>query len=199
LQVLGAILTGERKLKIEEAQSRTYAPGHDEENQNGKKQLTKSKQNMDQSVVNEGDEMQTDLKSLQEALLSLLLRINNLIGADSVALVVQEKAPGEGAFVSYLKTVVEENYEDITPTSLRIVKLCGQIAMSMVQHNLYTAHFKKQKFVQSLSTASDNMSELESCMLVTGTNYPMKPVRPLLSAVVSDLEKRLTEAFMPVS
>ncbi|XP_039822123.1 uncharacterized protein LOC120684316 [Panicum virgatum] len=31
-EVLGAILTDERKLKIEEAQSRTYAPGHDEEN-----------------------------------------------------------------------------------------------------------------------------------------------------------------------
>ncbi|RLM70145.1 uncharacterized protein C2845_PM17G04110 [Panicum miliaceum] len=177
-KVLGAILTGESKLKIEEAQRRTYAPGDDEENQNGK--------------IKQGDEEQTD-RSLQEALLSLLLRINNLIGADSVALVVRDKAPGEGAFVSYLKTTVEENYEDITPTSLRIVKLCGQIAMSMVQHNLYTAHFKKQKFVQSLSKASDIMSELESCMLVTGTNFPMKPVRPLLSAIVSDLEKRLTE------
>jgi hypothetical protein len=66
----------------------------------------------------------------------------------------------------------------------------------MVQHNLYTAHFNEQKFVESLSKALDIMSELESCMLVTGTNCPMKPVRPLLSAVVSDLEKKLTQAFI---
>uniref|UniRef100_A0A0A9AJM6 Uncharacterized protein n=1 Tax=Arundo donax TaxID=35708 RepID=A0A0A9AJM6_ARUDO len=70
--------------------------------------------------------------------------------------------------------------------------------MSMVQNNQYQAHFKNQKFVESLSTASVIMSELESCMLVTGTNCQMKPVRPLLSAVVSDLEERLTEVFMPI-
>jgi hypothetical protein len=87
---------------------------------------------------NQGNQDGTDIKELQEALLCLTLVIyEKMINADGFAIVVQAKAPGQGAFVRRLRTIVEENCQR-TPISLRIVKLCGQIAVSMMRNNQYT-------------------------------------------------------------
>ncbi|XP_062181904.1 uncharacterized protein LOC133886183 [Phragmites australis] len=158
----------------DEENQKKSAPGDDEENQ--KKSAT-------------GNEEQTPAKELQEAFLSLTLVIyDKLTSADDFD-EVQKEAPGQGAFVAKLKTIVKENAE-ATVISLRTVKLCGQIAVSMMRRNHYTEHFKNQGFVESLSQAKKIMSNLESCMLFAGTDLDVKKIdRPLLS----ELEKEALE------
>lgn len=71
------------------------------------------------------------------------------------------------------------------------MKLCGQIAVSMMRCSLYITQFKDHNFVESLSKASEIMSNLESCMFFAGTDCGLKKTaRPFLS----DLEKELEEA-----
>lgn len=114
-----------------------------------------------------------------------------MIYVDGFDAVFEERAPAD-QLVARLKTRVEENCK-ATSVSLRIVKLCGQIAISMMQrqHNQYIAHFIDQEFVESLSKALGILSNLESCMLVTGTNScrMRKNARPLLS----HLEKKVRD------
>jgi len=71
-----------------------------------------------------------------------------------------------------------------TAYSLRIVKLCGQIAKSVMLCEQYVGIFRNKGFKISLSEASKTMSELESCMLFAGTDFGLrKTVRPLLSEI----------------
>jgi hypothetical protein len=131
-------------------------------------------------------------KELQEALLSLTLVIyDRMIGADGFAAAVQEKAPGHGAFVAKLKATVEENYQ-ATSNSLRIIKLCCQIVISMIKCNQYTQHFKDTEFLKSLSEAREIMSDLEIYMLFAGTDFGVKKeARPLLSDLEEELKSML--------
>lgn len=135
---------------------------------------------------------QTATKELQEAFLSLALVIcDKLISADVVD---QEKALGGEAFVLKLKTIIDDNCQS-TADSMRIVKLCGHIAASMIQSQQYAEHFRNKEFVQSLSKASKVMSSLESCMMFVGTDFGLKKtVRPLLSEVVSELEQKALQS-----
>mgnify|MGYP006922914171 CR=1 FL=1 len=116
----------------------------DEENQrieyNG--EINSSKQN----------ETQTATMELKEALLSLttVLLDKLIISAEEFDDVAQKVAPGEGEFVAKIKTIVEE-YCEATANSLRIVKLCGQIAVTMMRRSQYNTQFKDQKFVETLS------------------------------------------------
>lgn len=130
---------------------------------------------------------------LLEASLSLILLIyDKMISVDGFDDVFQERAPAD-QFVARLKTIVEENCKGkAASVSLRIVKLCGQIAISMMQRqrNRYTAHFRDQDFLRSLSDASAHMCNLESCcMLVTGTNNcrMRKNARPLLTHIEKEV------------
>lgn len=134
------------------------------------------------------EEEQTDRKELQEALLSLILVIyEKVICADDFDDVLR-KGPGHGAFVTVLKTIVKENCV-ATIVSLRIVKLCGQIARSMMRRNQYTEQFRNQDFVSLLSEAKKIMSNLESCLLFAGTDRELKKAtRPLLSELVELLK-----------
>ena len=128
---------------------------------------------------------------MQEALLSIALVIcDKLISADDV---IHEKALGGDAFVMKLKTIIDDNCQ-LRADSLRIVKLCGRIAASMMQSQPYAERFRNKKFAQSLIKASEIMSNLESCMIFAGTEFGLKKtVRPLLSELekkVSDLEQK---------
>ncbi|XBI05753.1 hypothetical protein VPH35_133875 [Triticum aestivum] len=154
----------------------------DEENQrieyNG--EINSSKQN----------ETQTATMELKEALLSLttVLLDKLIISAEEFDDVAQKVAPGEGEFVAKLKTIVEE-YCEATANSLRIVKLCGQIAVTMMRRSQYNTQFKDQKFVETLSKVSSVTCNLESCMLFAGTDGgAKKTVRPLLSDLVKEAE-----------
>ncbi|CAO2140713.1 unnamed protein product [Urochloa humidicola] len=172
-------------------------PGKDEENQ---QIIAPGDKSMIQKISSSGDQKkssdeqnkeQTANKELQEALLSLALVIcDKLISADDV---IQEKALGGDAFVVKLKTIIDDNCQP-RADSLRIVKLCGQIAASMMQSQPYAERFRNKKFAQSLTKASEIMSNLESCMIFAGTDFGLKKtVRPLLSELekkVSDLEKK---------
>uniref|UniRef100_A0A3B6I5I2 Uncharacterized protein n=1 Tax=Triticum aestivum TaxID=4565 RepID=A0A3B6I5I2_WHEAT len=127
---------------------------------------------------------------LKEALLSLTSVIFDklIINAEDFDDVARKVAPGEGEFVAKLKTIVEENCE-ATANSLRIVKLCGQIAVTMMKRSQYIAHFKDQKFVESLSEVSRKTCNLESCMLFAGTDGgAKKTARPLLFDLVKEAE-----------
>ncbi|KAL6868249.1 hypothetical protein ACP4OV_015094 [Aristida adscensionis] len=132
----------------------------------------------------QGDGKQSAEKDIQESFLSLILVIyNKLITADDFNEVLEKTSLRHDAFVAKLKTVVEENCQTTT-VSLRIVKLCGQIAVSMMLHSQYSEQFQNQEFLKSLSKASKIMSNLESCILFAGTALALKgTVRPLLSEI----------------
>lgn len=155
------------------------APGQDEENQNF------SALRDQQKSSDHGNEDQTATKEMQARLLSLTLAIyDKLISADDFGNVLQDKDVSPGSFVAKLKTIVEENCQ-VTISSLKIVKLCGKIAISMIRRNQYTGQFKNKKFVDALAEASQTMSNLESCMLFAGTEYRQQmTVKPPLSSLV---------------
>ncbi|CAN6362558.1 unnamed protein product [Urochloa humidicola] len=172
-------------------------PGNDEENQQN---IAPGGKSMIQEISSLGDQKksyheqnkeQTTKMELQEALLSIDLVIcDKLISADDV---IQEKALGGDEFVVKLKTIIDDNCHP-RADSLRIVKLCGRIAASMMQSQPYAERFRNKKFSQSLNKASKIMSNLESCMIFAGTDFRLKKtVRPLLSELekkISDLEKK---------
>ncbi|XBI05715.1 hypothetical protein VPH35_133845 [Triticum aestivum] len=136
----------------------------------------------------EQTETQTAMMELKEALLSLTSVIFDrlIISAVDFDEVAQKVAPGEGEFVAKLKTIVEDNCE-ATANSLRVVKLCGMIAVTMMRHSQYNTHIKDQKFMETLSEASRIMCNLESCMLFAGTDGgAKKTARPLLSDLVKE-------------
>jgi hypothetical protein len=58
-----------------------------------------------------------------------------------------------------------------------------------MRRSQYIAHFKDQKFVETLTEASRIMCNLESCMLFAGTDGgAKKAVRPLLSDLVKEAQ-----------
>ncbi|CAL4985322.1 unnamed protein product [Urochloa decumbens] len=140
----------------------------------------------------QNEEQTTSTKELQEALLSLARVIcDKMISAGDV---VQMNTLGGEAFVAKLKTIIDDNCKP-TADSLKTVKLCGWIAASMMQCQVYAELFRNKEFVQSLSKASKIMSSLESCMLFAGTDFRLKKtIRPLLSKIVSELEQKARQS-----
>ncbi|CAL4994490.1 unnamed protein product [Urochloa decumbens] len=185
------------------------APGKDEENpQNIALRTNEQNQgcapgdrNMIQEISSSGDqkkssdpqneEQTASTKELQEALLSLAQAIcGKLINAGDA---VQVNVGGD-IFVAKLKTIIDDNFKP-TADSLRIVKLCGSIAASMMQCQAYAELFRNKEFVQSLSKASKIMYSLESCMMFAGTDFRLKKtIRPLLSKIVSELEQKARQS-----
>ncbi|CAN6356179.1 unnamed protein product [Urochloa humidicola] len=129
----------------------------------------------------------TTAKFTREAFLSLALVIRDkLVNADDFDNAVQKEGVGPAAVVGKIKTIVEDNCQ-ANAESLRILKLCCQIAEPMLQRNQYAQHFRNTGFVELVSNASKNMSNLESCMLFAETDFGLKnTVRPTLS----DLKNR---------
>ncbi|VAH93905.1 unnamed protein product [Triticum turgidum subsp. durum] len=173
--------------KVEASQSNVSASGDDAEQQQlcilGNDEEKKLSDHRSQTkLTDQANEEQTAMMELQEAFLSLTLAIcSELISADDFNVVALTIVPAEGVFVAKLKTIVEENCE-ATANSLRIVKLCGRIAVTVMRHGQYSAHFKNQKFMETLSKAPGIMSSLESYMLFAGTDCgAKKTARPLLS------------------
>lgn len=158
----------------------------------GKASKKKGRRDHDKASDQENVDEQANMKELQEALLSLTLVMRDkLIEPDNFTVVIEENVSGGGgAFVEKLKAIVDDNcLRQVTPVSLRIVKLCGQIAEPIMRHNRCTTDQKKE-FVKSLTMATKTMANLESCVLFTGTDRGMeKTARPLLS----DIEKQLKE------
>ncbi|CAD6340958.1 unnamed protein product [Miscanthus lutarioriparius] len=158
--------------------------GQDEENQNIPTQgETPSSRDQNKSS-DQGNEGQTATKALQEKLLSLTLVMYAKLENADFSIALQNNG---SAFVAKLKSMVEENCQ-ATVCSLNIVKLCGQIALSMMQRNQYTEHFKHQEFVKSLCKARKIMSNLESCVLFAGTGRD-HGLRKMAWPLLFDLEK----------
>jgi len=179
----------------DEENQNKLAPGNGDENHNSSEQVDNSEIQDSPSTTDqnessdEGNDEQAATKELQGELLSLTLVIyDKLISPDDFEDAVEKKGIGNGElFVKKLKTILKENCKE-TITSLRIVKLCGQIATSMMSRNKYTEQFKNQGFVDSLSEAKKIMSNLESCILFAETDIQLKKIAaPLLS----ELEKEV--------
>ncbi|CAL4985327.1 unnamed protein product [Urochloa decumbens] len=186
-----------------EGEQKNSAPGKDEENQQnfqlgseeqGHKNCAPEDKNEIQEISSSEDENkssdqqneeQAAPKELQEALLSLALVIcDKLISAGDI---VRLNALGGEAFVMKLKAVIDGNCQP-TAESLRIVKLCGRIASSMMQCQPYAELFRNKEFVQSLSKASKIMSCLESRMMFAGSDFGLKKtIRPLLYELEKDV------------
>ncbi|PNT63999.1 hypothetical protein BRADI_4g23330v3 [Brachypodium distachyon] len=172
-----------KREKRTEVSQRESAAGDDEE-----KQLPKQKDQIKSS--DQANEEQMVLVEWQEALLSLTLVIRNKLITPEVA---PEISLGDGELVAALNTIVQDNLRITTSClRLRIVKLCGQIALLMIPGSQYTMLTQYTELVKSLSTASELMSNLESGMLFAGTDYGMKnSVRPLLFDLENDLKKAI--------
>ncbi|KAF7050133.1 hypothetical protein CFC21_058542 [Triticum aestivum] len=152
--------------KHEENQA-VSGPSDDEENQLPSKHSGKIKSSN-----------QTN-KEFQEALLSLTLVV--CVSANDFNDVAREISLQESEFVRNLKAIVEQSCK-ARADCLRIVKLCGQIAILMLQRSHVTADL--EECVKSLCKASKIMSNLESCMLFAGTDCGVKKTaRPLLSDI----------------
>ncbi|XBI72857.1 hypothetical protein VPH35_066722 [Triticum aestivum] len=182
-----SVLNSQIEPPTEASQSNVSASGDDAEQQQlcilGNDEEKKLSDHRSQTkLTDQANEEQTAMMELQEAFLSLTLAIcSELISADDFNVVALTIVPAEGVFVAKLKTIVEENCE-ATANSLRIVKLCGRIAVTVMRHGQYSAHFKNQKFMETLSKAPGIMSSLESYMLFAGTDCgAKKTARPLLS------------------
>ncbi|XP_020166350.2 uncharacterized protein [Aegilops tauschii subsp. strangulata] len=190
-KVLAEVLTSKKK-PPSEAPERQASKGSGDIEENPL-QDDEENQHLEHNVQinsSEQNETQAAMVELKEALLSLTSVIFDklIISAEDFDEVAQKVAPGEGEFVAKLKTIVEENC-DATANSLRIVKLCGQIAVTMMRRSQYNTHFKDQKFVETLSKASRITCNLETCMLFAGTDCgAKKTARPLLSDLVKEAE-----------
>lgn len=180
----------------EENQNKCAPPGNDDQNHNisahvDNAEIQEISSTTDQKdSSDQGNDEQIATNELQESFLSLTLVIyDKLISTNDFDDAVQKQGQASGEFVVKLKTIVEDNCKE-TPISLRIVKLCSQIAASMMCHNQFTEQFKNQGFVESLSEAKKIMSNLESCILFAGTEFGLKNISmPLLS----ELEKKVRE------
>jgi len=177
----------------DEENQNKLAPENGDENHSNSEQVDNSEIQQDISSTTDqsessgqGNDEQTAIDELLGEFLSLTLVIyDKLISTDDFEDAVQKEGLGNGEFVVKLKTILEENCKETVP-SLRIVKLCGQIAASMMSRNQYTEQFKNQGFVDSLSETTKIMSNLESCILFADTDPQLKKIAtPLLS----ELEK----------
>ncbi|CAO2141190.1 unnamed protein product [Urochloa humidicola] len=157
-QVLAPLLSNKREPSQRAVQNLNVVPGNDEESQNnaarngdenrnisaqeGNTDIQKISSTADQNKLSDqGIVEQTATSELQESFLSLTLVIyDKLISTDDFDEAVQKKGLGNGEFVVKIKTILEENCKE-TVTSLRIVKLCAQIAAIMMSRNQYTEHF----------------------------------------------------------
>ncbi|CAN6334030.1 unnamed protein product [Urochloa humidicola] len=152
--------------------------------QQGDIEIQETSPTADQNKSSGGGNKQqfTTSKFTQEAFLSLaLLKRDKLVSADDFDNAVQKEGVGPAAFVGKIKTIVEDNCQ-ANAVSLRIVKLCCRIAEPMLQRDQYAQHFRNTGFVELVSNASENMSNLESCMLFTETDFGLKKtMRPTLS------------------
>ncbi|CAL4899274.1 unnamed protein product [Urochloa decumbens] len=170
------------------------APRRDEETNNISTQqdhieIQETSPTTDQYKSSDGGNKQqsSTTKLTREAFLSLALVIlDKLVSPDDFDNAVQKEGVGPAAFVGKIKTIVEDNYQG-NAESLRIVKLCCRIAEPMMQRDQYAQHFRNTGFVELVSNASKNMSNLESCMLLAETDFGLKnTLRPTLS----DLKNR---------
>ncbi|KAM3205977.1 hypothetical protein ACQJBY_061579 [Aegilops geniculata] len=190
-KVLAEVLTSKIKTQSEAPERQVSKASEDvEENPQQDDEENIRLEHNEEINESEQNETQTAMIEFKEALLSLTSVIFDqlIISAKDFDDVARMVAPGEGEFVAKLKTIVEENCE-ATANSLRIVKLCGQIAVTMMRRSQYNTHFKDQKFVETLSKVSSVMCNLESCMLFAGTDGgAKKTARPLLSDLVKQAE-----------
>uniref|UniRef100_J3L8L6 Uncharacterized protein n=1 Tax=Oryza brachyantha TaxID=4533 RepID=J3L8L6_ORYBR len=136
---------------------------------------------------NKGEDQPAN-QELLEAQLSLALLLHaQLFYAESSSPVIQDNGPDD-QLVKKLKDVVDGN-DQATPISLRIVKLCGQIAASIMRRNPYVSD-ERNKFVESLSVVSKTMANLESCMLFGENDCGLqRTARPLLSDLEEELKR----------
>ncbi|KAF8758186.1 hypothetical protein HU200_010708 [Digitaria exilis] len=199
--LLPKVLTEVLNIRTEPPQRESSALGNDEESQNRSAQgqdeenynITPLRANTEE-IQETASWHQYELAKLrhlkqigrkehQNAILTLTLGIyNKLISADDFHDVVQKNTQ-EHVLVAKLKSIVEDNCQ-ATVDSLTIVKLCGLIAVSMMQRNQNTANFRNQEFVKSLSKASKIMCNLDSCLL-----FVEKPSNPEARMVLFDIEK----------
>ncbi|KAF6997600.1 hypothetical protein CFC21_013807 [Triticum aestivum] len=187
-KVLTEVLASTRDLPKEQREERKMSArekrcarrGNDEEKQLTIERSGQIKKSPDKS----SEELKAEIE-YREALLSLtfvMCECDKLISVDDFDDVVRKISLEEGAFVGKLRAIVEENCED-RADCLRIVKLCGQIAVLMLQPGQDTVLLNE--FLKSLENASKILSNLESCMLFAGTDCGVKKTaRPLLSDLV---------------
>jgi hypothetical protein len=130
-----------------------------------------------------------NVKKLLEAFLSLSMSIfDELICTDQdFDLLVDAVADGDCQFSlpRKLKELVERNTEHTTDC-LKILKLIGKMVISMTKHTSFFVMDSSQGLVDAMSSASENMKDLEGSMIFqrgddgAGTK---KPFRTLVSLV----------------
>ncbi|CAN6360932.1 unnamed protein product [Urochloa humidicola] len=204
-QVLAELLSNKREppqhaknaASVDDEENQNNAAGNCDKNHNiysqeGKTEIQKliCSTTDENKLSHQGNVEQTATIELQEPFLSLTLVIyEKLISADDFDEAIQKNGLGNGEFVVKLKTILEENCKE-TIISLAIVKLCGQIAATMMLRNQYTEHFRNQAFAESLSKAKKIMSNLESCIVFAGTHLqPKLMASPLLSELEEEMLK----------
>ncbi|CAL4994479.1 unnamed protein product [Urochloa decumbens] len=178
--LLPLVLTEILSTKTKPTQDENFLPRKDEENQKtfahgGIKRLCR--QPSEDNAP----------KALLEAFLSLTLVIyDKVISADDFHVVLQ-KNTRKHIFVVTIKDIVIDNCQE-TAESLRIVKLCSHIAVSMIRRSRYAEEFRNQEFMKALSEAKAALSKLESRMLFAGADLGKNTARPLLSALEKEAQ-----------
>jgi transposase len=202
LQVLREIMFIETECKPRKQKpgQNNLALGDEENQENAVSTNHEERQNNSRDDHTGTEEISGQEREEQEAFLSLAQVICRKLNSEDLddldgAIQNASEQKRRDAFVNKLKMIIDDN-SHATPDCLRIVKLCCQIALSVMRCEQYVEVFRNKGFMSSLSKAWATMCELESCMLFLGTDFGLsKNVGPLFSEINESFRQILHELY----